>query len=271
MKNSEEIDLMDYIKIIIKRKWLILIISFGAVVVSMALNFTTPKTYKVDTILEIGQIGQTEELVLESPIQLVEKIKNGNYIEKIKTKLNIKNIPSINVSNPENTMLVVMSIASPEPESAKKIIEELGNIIIEEHTKKINLEKNIFLDDKKRIENKISSIIKEQKILEEKIAYLIEFQTKNPSPSNQFLLTEAKESLENKNSEIADQYLELNSIERKINTYETTKVIKSPSVPSSPSGQSIFINIIIALCLGLFAGILLAFGDEWWKMAKNNK
>ena len=117
--DEEEINLMDYIKVILKRKWLILKIIVGAIIVVGILSLVMPK-YKVDTILEVGVTEDT----LEAPNQLVEKLKNGNYNEAIKTKLNIKKLPKIGVSNPKDTKLIIISITSSNPEQAKKILNK---------------------------------------------------------------------------------------------------------------------------------------------------
>jgi len=259
---EEEINLMDYIKVILKRKWLILKIVLATTIGVVILTLLIPK-YKVDTILEVGAIE--EEATLESPNQLAEKIKNGSYNEAIKTKLNIEKLPKIKVSSPKDTRLVVISITSSNPEQAKKILEELENLILKEHQEKFNIQKKILLDNKKRIENKISSLENEKKILEEKVNYFTNLMATNPTFTYQFLLTEAKENLEKKKSEIENQYLQLNDLEQKLNSYKPTRVIKTPTIPTTPTGPGLGVNIIIGLILGLFVGIFSAFAIEWWE------
>ena len=263
---EEEINLMDYIKVILKRKWLILKITVGVIIVVGILSLVMPR-YKVDTILEVGLM---EEFIPEPPNQLVEKIENGNYNEAIKTKLNIEKLPKIKTSSPKDTRLVVISITSSNPEQAKKILEELENLILKEHQEKFNIQKKILLDSKKRIENKISSLENEKKILEEKVNYFTNLMATSPSPTYQFLLTEAKENLEKKKSEIESQHLQLNALERKLNSYQATRVIKAPTIPLTPTGPGLGVNIIIGLVLGLFAGIFSAFAIEWWEKEKSN-
>lgn len=272
MENEEEINLMDYIKVILKRKWLILEITFGAVIIAGILSFVGPTTYKIDTILEVGHktdiisgVKQIEEFIPEAPDQLVEKIKNNSYGGKIRTKLNIseKEYPEIEVSNPEDTRLIIISIKSSNIEGAKKVLEELESLILGEHQEKFNLQKNILLGSKKRIENKISSLENERKILEEKVDYFTNLMTYNPSPTNQFFSTDVREKLEKKNSEIENEYIRLNTLKQKLISYELTRIIKEPSsilVDPKP-----LLNIIIALILGLFIGTLLAFCAEWWQ------
>jgi len=264
-EEEAEINLIDYIKVILKRKWLILKITLGVTIGVVILNFVMPR-YKIDTILEIG----VTEDILESPHQIVEKIKNGNYNEAVKKKLNIEKLPKIDVFNPKNTRLVIISIISSNPKHAKKILEELENLILKEHQQKFNLQKKTLLENRKRIKNKISFLENEKKILEEKVDYFTNLMTANSSPTYHFLLTEAKEKLEKKKLEIENQYLELNAIEQKLNSYQATRIIKPPTIPSSPTGPGFGVNIIIGLILGLCGGAFLAFVIEWWEREKSH-
>ena len=262
---EEEINLIDYIKIILKRKWLILKITVGVMIVVGALSLVMQK-YKVDTILEVG----ITEDILESPNQIVEKIKNGNYNEVIKRKLNIEKLPKIEVSTPKDTRLVIISIKSSNPEQAKKILEELENLILKEHQEKFDSQKKILLENKKRIENKISYLENEKKILEEKVNYFTNLMASSPSPTYQFLLTETKEKLEKKKLEIESQYLELNTLEQKLNSYQATRVIKAPTLPASPVEPGIGVKVTIGLIVGLLGGIFLAFVIEWWEKERSH-
>ena len=264
-EEEAEINLIDYIKVILKRKWLILKIALGVTIGVVILNFVMPR-YKVDTILEVGVTEDT----LEAPNQLVEKIKNGNYNEVIKRKLNIEKLPKIEVSTPKDTRLVIISIKSSNPEQAKKILEELENLILKEHQEKFDSQKKILLENKKRIENKISCLENEKKILEEKVNYFTNLMASSPSPTYQFLLTEAKEKLEKKKLEIENQYLKLNTLEQKLNSYQPTRIIKAPTIPTSPAEPGIGVKMIVGLIVGLLGGIFLAFVIEWWEKEKSH-
>jgi len=267
MENDNEIELIDYIKVILKRKNLILGITLGIVIGVGVLSFILPKTYKVDAIIEIGRI---ESFFPETPGQVLEKIKNKNYQKAIQKKLNIseKEFPKINIFNPKNTGLLIISITSKKPERAKEILENLGNLILKEHQSKFNIQKKILLDDKKRIEKKISFLKEKKKILEEKINYLRNLYQTNPSSENLLLLMESKKDLKNTKLEIENHYLKLNSINQKLNISQPTQIIKPPSIPELPTGPNPLLNIIIALILGFLSGSFLAFLCEWWEKEK---
>ena len=274
---EEEIDLVDILKIIYRRKKVLLSITFLGLVLGcffyLISFFFNLLPQEMSTILEIGRM---EDFVPESPIQLAEKIKNDNYGEAIRTKLGIPPYayPNIRtqwkVEAPNDTRLVVIKLKSKNPVQAKAILDELNQIVIKEHQEKFNLQKNVLLDDKKRLEEKIKTLESEKKILEEKVNYLILLQSKEPSLIHQTLLTEARKELEAKKKDIQDQYLALNELLRKLEDYEPTKVIKEPALPPKPSFSlnQMVLNGTIGLILGSFLGIFWIFLLEFWEKNK---
>jgi len=227
-ENNDEINLRDYIKVIIKRKWLIVGIALGAAILAATLSFLTPKSYEADTILEIGKIGTSP---IEPPSQLVEKIQNGSYNKLIEKNLNIENPPSIKAENPQNTNLVIISINSSNSDKANKILEELNKIILAEHQEKI---------DKKRAE--------------------IEENIKNTQEELSLLETQKKYS-----EGIADLQINISGLKSQLNDLQPTKLSKSPSFSTNSTGTNIVFNIIIALIIGLIVGVVIAFIKEWWE------
>ena len=124
----DEIDLMDYVKVILKRKWLILAIFLSAAIVAEVFSFLMPKVYKIDTVLEVGQAAGVP---IEDPGQVVEKIKGDVYGIFVRGKLGIpeEKYPKIKTENPKDTRLISLAIESAEPQQAKNILEEINNLI----------------------------------------------------------------------------------------------------------------------------------------------
>ena len=299
---EDEIDLMDYVKVILKRKRLILAIFLGAAIVAGIFSFLMPKVYKIDTALEVGIIekamGTAPGQLVESPTQLVGKIDSDVYGIKVREKLNVSQIeyPKIKVENPKDTNLVKMTIESADSEKAKNILEEINTLILIEHQEKIKaekelLEKNIELfknnievsgKDIERIKIKISSLEIERKTLEDKIDALQKVLLYEQTPGTQFALFDTKEKLEAKIQEIESRYLEINSLETQINSFnnqinsikkqiediQPTKIVKGPIVSQEPISPRPLLNIVIAAILGLFVGVFLAFFKEWWEKSQ---
>jgi len=90
---SEEINLLDYLVVIFKKKRLIAIITFGAAVITTIISFIIPSIYKAETkILPPQTIASTQFMVQGGP--LITNILGGGgiktqndlYIELLKSR-----------------------------------------------------------------------------------------------------------------------------------------------------------------------------------------
>jgi uncharacterized protein involved in exopolysaccharide biosynthesis len=232
MNNDDEINLVDYIKVIIKRKWVIIGITIGAMIIAGILSWTTPKTYEISAVLEIGEIGS---FVPETPTQLQEKISQGSYDEVLKKRLKMESIPEIEATTPKDTDLLIIETNIKEPQKNKKVLEELANIIIEEHKVKLDEQKSFLEEEIKKEEAKITALERGKNLSELQYLYI--------------------------------QHLSrIDNLKNDLERATPTQLIKSPS--ETLSQRSILINVIIALVLGLFIGILVAFFQEFWEKNK---
>lgn len=228
--NDDEINLINYIKVVIKRKWLILGITLTAVLIAGIASMVSPKNYEVSTTL---QIGNTTD-ILESTAQVAEKIKSNAYKNLLEEKLNIENLPEIKTETPQNTNFVSIIIETDNPEQAKQILDEINSLILLEH-------QEIFNKRESQIKENIKEIQDELTLLETKKEY---------------------------SEGIAELRIKLSDLKTTLNVFQPTKVIKAPIVPKNPSGSNLILNIVIAIVLGLFIGVLVAFIKEWWENAK---
>ena len=225
---TEEIDLINYIKVISKRKYLIFAVFLITVIgVGVYTFFINTKVYKVETTLEVGTIkkieyGMTERYkAIENPIQLMGKIENGIYGE----------YPGLDAENLKSTNLIEIKIITQDnPEKAQQALNDINKAILTEHEEKINLEKE-----------ELEEAIKE---LEQNIKFLML-----------------------RGQQIADLQLELFSLQKQIEYFQPTKVLKEPSISDSlTASRSLY--ILIAMGLGIFLGVFLAFVKEWWEKNK---
>jgi len=267
---EDEIDLIDYVKVIIKRKREILTVFVFAVVIAFLFSVFFPKIYKIDTALEIGKIG---EETVEVPQQLVEKIKNDVFGILVREKLKISERDfekyfQIKPENPKDTYLVQIEIDSKKPQLAQKILEETNNLILSDHQEKIKAKEELLKKDIERLKNKVSSLEEEKKNLEAKIEALQKVLLYQQDPGTQFALFDTKEKLERKKQEIENLYLKINSLERTLEDILPTQIAKPPTISEVPIRPKPLLNIVIAGVLGIFLGVFWAFLKEWWEKNK---
>jgi len=278
----QEIDLHRAISALIEKKWLISGIVLLGAALALALSFVLPKVYRVESSMEIGFIVDSEKpRVIESPIQLKEKLDQDVYGQQAREQLKIsqKDYPKIKIKNLNDTNVLSFSADSSKPEQAKKIFETLNALILAKHDSEIKLmkkdiESRIDIEKKniERIQNKAQSLEREKSILENKIAILQQLNIENPDPGTQFVLLDTKEQLEAKKRETESLYQDINSSQATINSLQikdeqsrSTSIIKEPAISERPVSPRSLLNTLLGALLGFLAGATLVFCAEWWK------
>ena len=159
--SEDEVGLMDYLNIIWKRKWLIIISTFALVVAVGIYSFLQPKKWEVDAIISptkffiLTEQGTFQEVLFSNPEQIASQINQNTYSNLISAELDIdiRKFPRISAENLRGTKLIRISTREEDPEKAKLILHSLLN-----HLKK-------QLDDKVEIERKgIDAQIKSKEI-----------------------------------------------------------------------------------------------------------
>ncbi len=250
----QEINIVDYIKTLRKRKKLILglflIFIIGAGVYSFLL---APKIYRVEAVLEIGKFSSSDQMLKEIP-NIVEKIKKSN--------LEIKAV------NPQASRLIEMEIATENPEEGEKILKEAGDSILAEHQGRAEAQKELISDKIEKLKERIVLLEEQNKNLEAKIAKTEESLIYYQDSCSQFVLFEIIDRLELKKQELEELYPQLADLEASLSDIRPTKIIKEPTVSSQPIRPKPLFNITIAGALGIFIAVLWALTAEWWRKVK---
>ena len=147
---EQEINLRNYLNVIMKRKRAILAIFFIAVIAAAVLSSLAPTTYRISMIIERGILDITDKgktLYLSSAESVRAKIEEGIFSKNIAKALNLdprEKIFNFKVSQPVNLGLLKISIeqqdkyVSPGIEILNQLFAELHNF----HEEKIVSEKS---------------------------------------------------------------------------------------------------------------------------------
>ena len=147
---EDEIDLKEYIKVIIKRKKLILTIFLISVIVTAIVSFLMPKVYEISMFIEPPIIAVTAKGIqnLDSVENIQAKINAGVYSKKIIKDLMKDNSYKekglkFNVSQPKDTRLIKISLE----EQADKT--DLGVAILNELLEGLRADYKDIIEDRK--------------------------------------------------------------------------------------------------------------------------
>ncbi len=193
---ENETELMDYLKVIWKRKWFIVIPTFFCIVVALVISLLLPPKWEVDALIQPSKFlyqtkkGKFKDILLIDFKQIAGQIDGGFYNNLIASELNmdIRKLPKFKTENLKDTNLVRVSIREKDVEKAKLFLNSLLKHLKEELDEKAKIElqgiKTKLNSNKKensRIEqeikayykNELNSIRQRKKYIEKEIGILM--------------------------------------------------------------------------------------------------
>jgi uncharacterized protein involved in exopolysaccharide biosynthesis len=155
MAEYNEVNLIDYLKVIIKNKRTILIFLLIGIVFGFIITLSLPKKHNAETILEIGQYGQRldnllapRDIMIISPNKFTEKIDLGIYGK----------YSNLEAEALKSTNLIRITISSNDAKKAEDSLKVINQLVLEEHGKDIEERKQKLEKFIEELENKIQSL-----------------------------------------------------------------------------------------------------------------
>jgi len=167
---DNKIELMNYLNVLWKRKWLIIIATLLFITAAAVVSFLMPPRWEVDAIIEPSKFyyrnldGIWQEMQFINSRLLINGINRAAYNERIASELslNLKDIPKLKAEILDDKHLVRISLEEKDVEKAKLIIHSLLNYLKEIFDQ--SADRRI-----KRYDSQIKSKEAEKLILERKI------------------------------------------------------------------------------------------------------
>ncbi|OGZ79634.1 MAG: hypothetical protein A2358_01565 [Candidatus Staskawiczbacteria bacterium RIFOXYB1_FULL_37_44] len=130
--NTEELNMIDFLKVLIKNKYIIISFLILGIIFAIAITFLTPKTYVAEAVVDIGatQIENLNRIVIE---------ENLNYSKKYPS-LKVAAILNSNLINVKNYSSNQDKVSGTVLDAASGIVSDCENIL---EAKKNNLEATI--------------------------------------------------------------------------------------------------------------------------------
>lgn len=292
-----EIDLRDYVNVLLKRKWGILAIFLIAAVVAAIISLILPQTFEATALVEIGQI---KEQKLENLESINAVLFRETTLKELTSELDfLSQIPLDSVAKKfsleevKNSNFIKIKGRGATPEIAAKMAEAVAEILVSRHQKlfseaekttgieieTINKAQEQVTKNIAETEKNISRLKEDIKRYEQEINKRTNVNSEGQgriAESYINLLATIKNQEESKEAQILDLEQQLNSLNQSLQqkeyekTYQTKPTsLEAPAFPPetriSPKRKQ---NVMIAGVLGLFIGILWAFGAEYFSKNK---
>ena len=296
---EKEIDLIDYLNVIWKRKWLIIIPTFLLVVAVGIYSFLQPPVWEIDTIIMPSKFFiQTEgggftEVFPVDPKQIAGQINEATYNNLIASELNldIREFPKLKAEILKETKMVRISTRANDVEKTKPILYSLFKHLkgdldrkvdvemkgIEEEIKAYKNKLNIIKQRKKEIEKEMSDIRKRIESLEKEQRLSLKKENRSESESLAMLLysneiqqslqyySELNELLSEKKIEEEDVNLEIGNLNERKARIDYAQFIKEPTSSLYPVAPRKKRNVMLAGVIGIMIFTMLSFFLEYVK------
>ncbi len=148
IERYEEINFMEYLEVLWKRKWLIIFSTIAVSILAAIIGFLMKPVWQVDAIMQPSKFliqteqGQFQEVFVVDPKQVAGQINQASYNNLLASELNIdfKKFPDIKAENLRDTKLVRVWVRENDIEKAIKILNSLFRHLKGDFDKKIDVE-----------------------------------------------------------------------------------------------------------------------------------
>jgi uncharacterized protein involved in exopolysaccharide biosynthesis len=265
---EDEIDIREYINVIIKRKKLILAIFLVSVFTAAIVSLIMPKVYEIASIVQLGSVN--EPLIKNEEAKAI--MLNQNLLLSIVNELNLKIgveglQKAIKINDLAGTNLLKIKITYPGIDTAIKINDAIVNpliaqgqgfyqerlAIINERLRELDLEIKNAEGDISRTQTLISGLPAANNISQSDISLRI-ILLQNTLPNYESNLT----ALRNQR----------NGLKFSLANAKDFKIFDQPIEPKHPIGPKKKQNVLVAGMLSLMFGVFLAFFLEFWQKNK---
>ncbi|MBE0461805.1 MAG: hypothetical protein IBX60_09270 [Candidatus Aminicenantes bacterium] len=260
---KDEIELMDILNVIWKKKWLIILPTLLCVIAAGIISFSLPKVWEIDAIIQPSKFfvqteqGRFEEIYVVEPKQIAGQVNQASYNQLIAAELNldIRDFPKLSAENLRDTKLVRVSLKEQDVEKAKLILTSIFNHLKRDLDKKIDVEikgidtkiitnenaiKEKEIDirakeiDKAKITQQINSAENKLKISQERVISIMEemktvkSRTEEIEKQQKSILAEKKEGTEALSlllyaNEVQNNMRYYNTLDEKLSTEKITQ------------------------------------------------
>jgi len=272
---EEEIDLREYINVLLKRKGIIILIFLIAVITAAIASYfmlppPPPPTYQSTIVLSVAKtdnqaiINLTESLEIIKSSLLLDEVINRMGLEITSEQLTLQ----IEVKILTGTNFIKISVVDDSPEKAITIVENITEVFVSQNQRKYQENTKLVEDRLKNIEEQIVELGKNIQEIE-KNKKIITSSEKLTEEEKQFQISLLLSSLATQRMLYNGLSNLANSLIVNLRNYEDFKIISCSQLPITPIKPNKKLNILIAGVLGLFVGIFVAFFLEFWQKGKS--
>lgn len=251
-------ELKDYLNILNRRKWVILITIVAALAaVFVGTRLQTP-LYESSVTLRVasassGQSGSSSTSYTTQLLNTASQIAMSSpVIAELEQRLKLGYEPKLTAEVIPNTELIKITVADPNPKKAAAIAGALGDILVSQSS-------TIYTGGGTNAESVLGTQVAkvEKDILTTRQQYAAALLLTPPAPAQEDLIYQELILQQRNYDSLLSQY-QLAQYQNAMRANMVT-IIEQPIIPLEPSSPQLIYNLILGLMVGLVGGVVLAF------------
>ena len=235
----EEVELRNYLKVLAKRKWAVIITVAVFFMFALIISFSSEPVYRTECFFEpasaVGLIpGYT--ITIMSSNEFIQLCQSKTFKDRIKESLSLQADENIEIKTRIDEPFFSIFIDSSSPQKDVKILNTALGLLIKENN-------TIY-------EEKIKPFKEQKEIIQKQIEIAMSIKSSRGTINYLMYLNQL--------------HSQLMDIEKNLISFKEAKIISPPAVSDNPIRPKPFLNIAVGLVLvGFFLGVFIVFIQEY--------
>jgi len=268
---EDEIDLREYVNVIIKRKKLILSIFLAAVVIAAIVSLMMPKIYEITSTIQLGNVNEVLIKNEDAKAIMLNQNSLSSIINDLNLKIKIESLQKdIKIGDVSGTNLLKIKITYPGIDTVLKINNAIVNPFIAQG-------QNIYQERLAIVNERLNELDGEIKNAEGDISRTQALISGLPNANNisqsdvSLRIILLQNTLPNYESNLTALRNQRNGLKFTLADAKDFKIFDAPIKPKYPIGPKKKQNVLIAGMLSLMFGVFLAFVLEFLQKGKEGR
>jgi tyrosine-protein kinase len=253
-------ELNNYLAILWRRKWIILIVAVGTVGIVTAGTFWMTPLYSTTTTLRVATASGGSVDTVNYDINYTDRLiktyaqvaTSGPMLGGLSAKLGVSKLPKIGVINSTNTELMQITAEDPNPLLAQNAANNLAELLIA-YARNSDVQ-----GDKTTLDSLGVQLVQAQSDMDKARQQYETLAAQTPKDADQ--VAAANQLMQSK----LQAYTNLFSVYQRVQAWQSVhsnvvSVVEPAAFPTAPSSPRIPLNIALGSLVGLAGGVMLAF------------
>ena len=272
---EKEIDLRDYIEVILKRKWLIITIFLVAVITTAIVSPFMPKTYQTSGVIQIARVEKPIYSKEEAQGIILSQEVLGPVLDEFPEAFEERPLLSefrkgVKIEDIKDTPYLKIQLQGEDPRTIQKMANSIVTHFFAYSRPRYKEELSLLKERLGITEKKIATAKSDIKDIESRVDYL-SGKSSEISPETMSKIILLGNTLAGLKSNLNDYLDEEAGLKQRLITVKEFKVIDPPEVPERAIKPKKKQMVAISGVLSLMMGIFLAFFLEYWSSSKRVK